>query len=87
MKRYRRNFGPKSMEMLARAGIKNDQQLMELGTIQTFLALKRAGFNPSLNFLWAIEGALSERDWKVVAREDRLRLLMLLEDAESSGSS
>jgi len=75
------------MEMLARAGIKNDQQLMELGTIQTFLALKRAGCNPSLNFLWAIEGALSERDWKVVAREDRLRLLMLLEDAESSGSS
>jgi DNA transformation protein and related proteins len=82
MERFRRNFGPKSTEMLAKAGITTDAQLIDLGTIAAFLAVKRAGCSPSLNFLWAIEGALSGRDWKVVAKEDRLRLLMQLEDAE-----
>ncbi|MFZ5522878.1 MAG: TfoX/Sxy family DNA transformation protein [Pseudomonadota bacterium] len=85
MQRYRRNFGPKSTEMLLKAGIATDEQLTGMGTIAAFLAVKRAGCSPSLNFLWAIEGALSNRDWKVVAKEDRLRLLMQLEDAEKSG--
>lgn len=82
MERFRRNFGPKSTEMLAEAGITTDEQLVALGAIAAFLAVKRAGCSPSLNLLWAIEGALTGRDWKVVAREDRLSLLMQLEDAE-----
>ena len=85
MERIRRNFGPKSIEMLSKAGISTEGQLAAMGTIAAFVAVRRAGYSPSLNFLWAIEGAISDRDWKVVAREDRLRLLILLEDAEKSG--
>lgn len=29
--------------------------------------------------LWAMEGALSDRDWREVVREDKLRLLTELE--------
>lgn len=37
----------------------------------------------SLNLLWALEGALSGRSWRQVAEQDRLSLLMALEDAQS----
>jgi len=70
------------MGMLAKAGIETDAQLEACGSIATFLAVKRAGCNPSLNLLWALEGAITDRDWKDVARHDRLSLLIQLEDAE-----
>lgn len=59
-----RNLGPRSQEMLAAAGIMTERQLRALGSGAAFLAVKRAGCTPSLNLLWAIEGALTNRDWK-----------------------
>jgi DNA transformation protein len=35
-----------------------------------------------LNLLWAIEGALTDRDWKEVAKNDRLSLLTQVEILE-----
>jgi len=80
--KYYRNLGPKSKLMLAKAGIETDAQLMACGSITAYLAVKRAGCSPGLNLLWALEGALSNRDWKDVARNDRLSLFMQFEDAE-----
>jgi len=68
--------------MLARAGITSRKRLQALGSIAAFIAVRRAGYSPSLNLLWALEGALTDRDWKEVARNDRLSLLTQLEDAE-----
>ncbi|MGR8981583.1 MAG: TfoX/Sxy family DNA transformation protein [Gammaproteobacteria bacterium] len=39
-----------------------------------FVAIKRAGLKPSLNLLWAPEGALTNRGWRQVANDDRLSL-------------
>jgi len=55
------NFGPKSKEMLAKANIHSVDQIKALGSIKTFLAVKNAGCNASLNLLWGIEGFLSNR--------------------------
>lgn len=77
-----RNLGSRSAEMLAHAGIVSEKQLRTLGSVAAFLAVKRAGCCPSVNLLWALEGALSDRDWKEVARNDRLTLLTQLEDTE-----
>lgn len=74
-----RNLGPKSEEMLAAIGVHTPAQLAALGVLDAFAALKQAGQAPSLNMLWALEGALSERDWRQVVREDKLRLLTELE--------
>ena len=82
MDKYCRNLGPKSKLMLAKAGIETDAQLLACGSISAYLAVKHAGCSPGLNLLWALEGALTNRDWKDVARNDRLSLLMQLEDAE-----
>lgn len=73
------NLGPKSEAMLAVVGIHTRADLAARGAVDTFIALKRAGEPASLNLLWALEGALSGRHWRDVARDDRLRLLIELE--------
>ncbi|MDH2917365.1 MAG: TfoX/Sxy family protein [Gallionella sp.] len=79
------NFGPKSQQMLEQAGIKTVEQLRELGAVRAFVQIKRSGAASSLNLLWAMEGALSGRHWQMVAKHDRLRLLLELEDVEKGG--
>jgi DNA transformation protein len=75
-----RNLGSASADMLHAAGITTERQLRRRGAVAAFAAVRAAGASPSLNLLWALEGALSNRDWKAVARDDRTRLLMALED-------
>jgi len=77
-----RNLGKHSQEMLAVAGIKTEGQLRKKDAAAAFIAVKRAGCTPSLNLLWAIEGALTNRDWKEVAKNDRLSLLTQVEILE-----
>ena len=76
------NFGPKSQQMLAQAGIKTVEQLRELGSVRAYLQVKHHGGNTSLNLLWAMEGALAGQHWREVAKHERLRLLLELEDIE-----
>ena len=71
-----------SRAMLARAGIDSLAQISEMGSVATYRLAKSAKPNASLNLLWALEGLLSNRDWRVVAREDRLRLLLALEQSD-----
>jgi len=75
-----RNLGPKSQEMLAKAGIDTAVKLQTLGAVRAFARTKAACPNASLNLLWALEGALTGRDWKAVAESDRASLLMALDD-------
>lgn len=76
------NLGPKSQQMLERAGITSYEQLLALGSVAAFERVKRSGANPSLNFLWALEGALIGLPWQVVARDCRASLLLALESYE-----
>lgn len=76
------NLGPKSRQMLELAGIHTIEQLRELGAVQVYVMVKRVWHGASLNLLWALEGALSGQHWQEVAKHERLRLLMQLEDTE-----
>jgi DNA transformation protein len=80
------NFGPKSQEMLAKAGIHSVDQIKALGSVKAFVVVKNAGCNASLNLLWAIEGLLSNRPWREVAKNDRLSLLLQLEIIEGKSN-
>ena len=66
--------------MLETAGIKSESQLRAMGSVAAYVAVKNAGCTPSLNLLWALEGALTDRDWKEVSRVDRTSLLIQLDD-------
>lgn len=76
-----RNLGPGAEQRLAAIGIDTVAALRERGAVGAFLALKAAGQSPTLNFLWALHGALDPwpegRDWRDVARSE-LRVPLLL---------
>ena len=77
-----RNLGPASESMLAKAGITTETQLRALGAVAAFRQVRRSGANPSLNLLWALEGALTNQAWQDVAKERRLSLLLQLEQSD-----
>lgn len=68
--------------MLVSAGILSEEQLRDLGSVSAYIAVKAAGCKTSLNLLWAIEGALTDRDWKEVSRSEKTSLLIQLDDYE-----
>lgn len=74
-----RNLGPRSREMLAAAGIHTVADLAARGAVRAWDDVRRAGQPASLNLLWALVGALEGRDWREVARHDRLDLLTQIE--------
>ncbi len=78
------NIGPKSRWMLEQAGIHSLEELRKLGAVRAYFRVKSSGSAASLNLLWALEGALTERHWQDVARHDRLRLLLEMEDVEQN---
>jgi DNA transformation protein and related proteins len=77
-----KSLGPKSQDMLARAGITSIEQLQKLGAIAAYAKTKKVNANASLNLLWALESALTGEPWQEVARLHRTSLLLALEDYE-----
>lgn len=69
-----RNIGPVSAEWLQRVGIRTRSDLVAVGVVPTFLMVRQAGFAPSLNLLWALEGAIQDIDWRAVSESDQDRL-------------
>ncbi len=76
------NLGPKSAQMLVDASITTPAAMRRRGAIATYVAVKRAHPKASLNLLYALVGALEGMDWKQVQREQKLSLLMQIEDYE-----
>ncbi len=77
-------LGPTSQAMLEAAGVRSLDMLKRLGSVATFVLVKRAGCKPSLNLLWGLESAISGMPWREVARSQRTRLLIELDQIESS---
>jgi DNA transformation protein len=81
-----KSLGPKSQEMLARAGITTPEQLREIGSVEAYHRAKQANGNVSLNLLWALESALTDQPWQEVARIHRTSLLLALDALERHNS-
>ena len=69
-----RNIGPKSAAWLRQVGIHTPEALAEAGPVEAFMRIKRAGFRPSLNLLYSLEGAIVDCHWQEVptARREQL---------------
>jgi hypothetical protein len=61
--------------MLRQAGIATPEALRALGAVDVFIKVQRSGAKPTLNLLWALEGAIREISWQEVAQEQRRVLL------------
>jgi DNA transformation protein len=76
-----RNIGPTSSRELREIGIENRDQLIEVGIEEvTRRLLFRFGSEKkiSLNYLYALEGAIHDRDWRDItpARKQELKALL-----------
>ncbi|HEY6894088.1 MAG TPA: TfoX/Sxy family protein [Rhodanobacteraceae bacterium] len=79
-----RNVGPKSAAWLRQIGVRTTEDLARVGPVEAFLKVKRAGFRPSLNLLYAMAGALADCHWADLPEERKQELLAGLEAAESA---
>lgn len=70
-----RNIGPKSAAWLRQVGLRTHEDLKTEGALNAFMRVKRAGFKPSLNLLYALEGALQDCHWQEVTEQRRSELV------------
>ena len=78
-----RNVGPKSAAWLRQVGVRSIEDLRDTGVVATFMKVRRAGFRPSLNLLYAMEGALLDCHWQDVPEDRRSELLLSVDAAEA----
>lgn len=76
-----RNIGPKSAAWLRQVGLRSEQDLIAAGAVGAFMKVKRAGFKPSLNLLYSLEGALVGCHWQEVPEARRQQLVSEYETA------
>ncbi|EQM80633.1 TfoX/Sxy family protein [Stenotrophomonas hibiscicola] len=66
-----RNIGPKSAAWLRQVGLRSRDDLVAIGAVGAFVKVKRAGFKPSLNLLYSLEGALLDCHWQELSEPQR----------------
>ena len=69
--------------MLRAAGINTASDLRRLGSVDAFMAIREAGQRPTMNLLWALEGALREEHWAKLPEKVRAKLLKQLDRHKS----
>lgn len=75
-----RNLGPKSRAWLADLGIRDLDALRRTDPFTVYARLKAQGVPVSLNLLYALIGAVEDRDWREVQRAERSSILLRLDD-------
>lgn len=76
-----RNIGPKSAAWLRQVGLRTHADLVETGAVGAFMKVRRAGFKPSLNLLYSLEGALQDCHWQEINEQRRQQLVSDYETA------
>ena len=76
-----RNIGPKSSAWLRQVGLRTREDLEAIGAVEAFMRVKRAGFKPTLNLLYSIEGALRDCHWQEVPDGRRSELVLAADAA------
>ena len=69
-----RNIGPKSAAWLRQVGLRTEADLVAIGPVEAYMRVRRAGFKPTLNLLYALEGALCDCHWQEVPEPRRQQL-------------
>lgn len=75
-----KGFGRKSQSLLQQVGVTSVAQLRAADPYEVYARLKAADPATSLNFLYAIIGAIEDRHWQEIARERRTEILVRLDE-------
>jgi hypothetical protein len=74
-----RNIGPKGMAWLRQTGVRTLDDLRAVGALAAYVRVRRAGFKPSLNLLYALEGAILDCHWQSIPDTRRAELIQQAE--------
>ena len=69
-----KNLGPKSVSWLHQVGIHTKKDLEKVGALGAYQRIAAHGFKPSLNLLYALEGALTHQLWNKLPLATRQKL-------------
>jgi len=75
-----RNLGPASAAWLREIGVHTRADLQQLGPTLAYRIVKQRQPGTSLNLLWAIAAALTDRDWRELSGEEKATLRAALEE-------
>ncbi len=70
-----KNIGKTTGHWLNHVGIFSKEDLKEVGVVEAYKALKAHVPSVSLNALWAIEGALTNKHWTKISKKRKQELL------------
>jgi DNA transformation protein len=75
-----KGLGPQSERWLVQVGITSPEILRDIGPVRAYIRLIESGtVKPTLNFLYALVGAVEDKHWLEIARHEKGRLLLELE--------
>ena len=75
-----KGLGPKSERSLNEIGIYSKEDLEKTGAVRAFLQMeKECSIKPGLNFLYAMVGALENKSWIEIAKQEKERLIFEIE--------
>lgn len=74
-----KNLGPKSAAWLNAVGIYTLADLKDTGPLSAYLKVKLAGYNSSLNLLYALVGAIEDLHWTAIKRQQKHDLVLALD--------
>jgi DNA transformation protein and related proteins len=75
-----RGLGPASLRMLVAIDVTSAKQLRAADPFDVYAAIKKNQNGASVNLLYALIGAIEGRDWREVARTEKTRILLRLDD-------
>ncbi len=75
-----RNLGHTSAAWLREIGVHTRSGLERLGPVLAYRLVKQRQPGASLNFLWAMAAALTDRDWRELSHEEKAKLRREAED-------
>lgn len=75
-----RNLGPASAAWLHEIGVHTRADLERLGPVIAYRLVRQRRSSTSLNLLWAMAAALSDKDWRDLSADEKERLRMKLEE-------
>ncbi len=66
-----KNLGPKSASWLSAVDICLEDDLISIGPVDAYLLVKARYPEANLNLLWALYGAVNDREWNRISDEEK----------------
>jgi len=79
-----RNLGAQSALLIMDVDVTGPDELRKRGTESVYRAVRALGYQPSSNFIWAVEGAIQDCHWRKIDEQRSATLQALVDELEAA---